>query len=257
MNYMLLFCNDGLQASEAEESLVGETISEYIAQTADMSIYGHPLRSPASAKTVRVRNGETLVSDGPFVETKEHIAGFELLECDGRERAVEAAAAHPLAWFYKVEVRPLDAPLGCAPKIRERLEQGPPTGRQRFMLLVCGHEVITDAERETVEREVGRWIERTDAVGARVLGAPLAGPEHASTVRVRGPHTLVSDGPFVESDEFVAGFEVIECADLDGAIAVAAAHPMSWFHTIEVRPFTPAMCGEPPQEAGAERTAIA
>jgi hypothetical protein len=127
MNYMLLVCNDGVEASEPEETLVAETIGEHIAQIADIELYGHPLQPPASARTVRVRNGETLVSDGPFVETKEHIAGFSLLECDSRERAIEAAASHPLAWFNMVEVRGLHEDTTWSPEVLERLQQGPVT----------------------------------------------------------------------------------------------------------------------------------
>ena len=51
----------------------------------------------------------------------------------------------------------------------------------------------------------------------------------------------MSDGPFAETKEFVAGFDVLECADLDEAIEVAAMHPVSWFHTIEIRPFWPGL----------------
>ena len=62
-------------------------------------------------------------------------------------------------------------------------------------------------------------------------------PETAATVRVRDGETLVTDGPFAETKEFVAGFDVLECADLDEAIEVAAKHPSSWFQAIEIRPF--------------------
>jgi len=47
----------------------------------------------------------------------------------------------------------------------------------------------------------------------------------------------VTDGPFAETKEFIAGFDVLECADLDEAIEVAAKHPSSWFQKIEIRPF--------------------
>jgi hypothetical protein len=113
------------------------------------------------------------------------------------------------------------------------------------MLLIRSDGIPTEAKRATMQRELPQWVERMTARGTLVAGSPLAGPGSAVTVRVRGPHTLVSDGPFVETKEFVAGFDVIDCADLDEAVAVAPAHPVSWFHTIEVRPFTPAMCGEP------------
>jgi hypothetical protein len=70
-------------------------------------------------------------------------------------------------------------------------------------------------------------------VQGSVLGAATA----ATTVRVRGGELLVSDGPFAETKEVIVGFDILECADLDEAIAVAAAHPMAFGGRIELRPY--------------------
>ena len=56
---------------------------------------GQPAAAAADATTVRVRDGEVLVTDGPFAETKEQIAGFDLLECDDLDEAIEVAVQHP------------------------------------------------------------------------------------------------------------------------------------------------------------------
>jgi hypothetical protein len=58
-----------------------------------------------NATTVRVRDGQTLITDGPFIETKEFLAGIDLLNCDTFEEAVGWAAKHPIARFHKIEVR--------------------------------------------------------------------------------------------------------------------------------------------------------
>ena len=68
---------------------------------------GDQLAPPRRARTVRVRDGRKLVTDGPFVETKEAVGGFDILECDSLDEAVEIAAAHPLAQMGTIEVRPL------------------------------------------------------------------------------------------------------------------------------------------------------
>jgi hypothetical protein len=68
---------------------------------------GDQLAPPRRARTVRVRDGKTIVTDGPFVETKEAVGGFDLLECDSLEQALEIAAAHPVAQMGAIEVRPL------------------------------------------------------------------------------------------------------------------------------------------------------
>ena len=66
---------------------------------------GDRLRPASEAKTVLVRDGEVLISDGPFAETKEVICGYDVLECANLEEAVKVAAAHPVAAFGKIEVR--------------------------------------------------------------------------------------------------------------------------------------------------------
>jgi uncharacterized protein (TIGR02246 family) len=69
-------------------------------------LHGHRLALPSDAVTVRVRGGEVLRTDGPFAETKEYVAGFDILECDSLEEAIEAAAGHPVATIGAMEVRP-------------------------------------------------------------------------------------------------------------------------------------------------------
>jgi hypothetical protein len=68
---------------------------------------GKELEEPATAKTVRVRDGETLVTDGPFAETKEQVGGFFLLECDDLDQAIAIAAKIPVAERASVELRPV------------------------------------------------------------------------------------------------------------------------------------------------------
>ena len=76
-----------------------------------------------------------------------------------------------------------------------------------------------------------------DGRGVRIEGNRLALTTDATTVRVREGDVLVSDGPVAETKEQIGGYDVIECADLDEAIEVAAKHPVAKFGTIEVRPF--------------------
>jgi hypothetical protein len=68
-------------------------------------LQGEPLRPVSGAATVRIRGGEVLVSDGPFAETKEQIAGFDLIECVGMTEAAEVASRHPTARIGTFELR--------------------------------------------------------------------------------------------------------------------------------------------------------
>ena len=92
MQYLLLICGDESAAAHAEEGCGGWT-QEMTGRGLLRTTGG--LRPPAEARTVRVRRRQLLLSDGPFAETKEQIAGFDLLECAGRDAAIEVAARHP------------------------------------------------------------------------------------------------------------------------------------------------------------------
>jgi hypothetical protein len=65
------------------------------------------LAHPSNARTVRVRNGVPAVTDGPFAEGKEHLAGYYLLECESIERATAIVEGDPSARHFAVEVRPI------------------------------------------------------------------------------------------------------------------------------------------------------
>ena len=68
---------------------------------------GDRLRPVTDATTVRVRDDEVLISDGPFAETKEQICGYDLLDCENLDEAIEVAARHPMAKYGLIEVRPV------------------------------------------------------------------------------------------------------------------------------------------------------
>ena len=68
---------------------------------------GNELQPVSAATTVRVRNGETMVTDGPFAETKETLGGYYLLDCDSLDDAVDLAAKIPGAQYGSIEVRPV------------------------------------------------------------------------------------------------------------------------------------------------------
>jgi hypothetical protein len=82
----------------------------------------------------------------------------------------------------------------------------------------------------------GAYSQELVAAGALVSGDPLHGNETATTVRVRDGETLTSDGPFAETKEHLAGYYIVDVADLDAAIAWAARIPSALHSAIEVRP---------------------
>jgi hypothetical protein len=71
--------------------------------------------------------------------------------------------------------------------------------------------------------------------GAYLSGVRLQSTDDATTVKVRGGELLVTDGPFTESKEWIAGFAMLECADLDEAIEIASRNPMAFHGRLELR----------------------
>ena len=103
----------------------------------------------------------------------------------------------------------------------------------RYVMLVCVDESV---EVEPADALPTAWVAEMDERGVRRFGARLRPVSDATTVRVRGGAVLSSDGPFAETKEQIGGFDLIECANLDEAIEVAAKHPGAKFGTIELRP---------------------
>ena len=100
--------------------------------------------------------------------------------------------------------------------------------------------IATDSEPDPAGEQsdtIEAWLEEGERRGIRQMGERLRPPEDATTIRVRNGELLVTDGPFAESKEWVAGFDIIECADLDEAIDYASRHPMAHNGRIEIRPF--------------------
>ncbi len=109
----------------------------------------------------------------------------------------------------------------------------------RYLLLICVDEglQLSPEESAAMPAATDAWVAEMDGRGVRLQGEALRPVSEAATVRMRGGEVLVSDGPFAETKEQIAGFDIIECADLDEAIEVASKHPVARIGTIEIRPF--------------------
>jgi len=109
----------------------------------------------------------------------------------------------------------------------------------KYMMLICADESVVPsaAEQAEVPAATEAWVNEMDANGVHLMGNQLQPVQDATTVRVRDGEVLVADGPFAETKEQIAGFDVIDCSDLDQAIEVAARHPVARYGSIEVRPF--------------------
>jgi hypothetical protein len=112
MEYMLLIydseSDNKNRSDEAHKQIFGEymTFTKDLQQSGKMKS-GAPLEPSSAATTVRVRNGKTAVTDGPFAETKEQLGGYYLVEAKDLDEAISIAAKIPSSKFGSIEVRPV------------------------------------------------------------------------------------------------------------------------------------------------------
>jgi hypothetical protein len=112
MQYMLLIYNDPQTWESMPEAQRGEIYNAYGTLTAELQgsgkmVAGDALQATDTATSVRVRDGETLTTDGPFAETKEVLGGYYLIDVDTLDEALEWGAKIPGAQYGTIEVRPV------------------------------------------------------------------------------------------------------------------------------------------------------
>lgn len=110
MRYLLMIYN--CDRPEPEDARFGEALARVNAFADECRrrgalVAGDPLHAETTATTVSVRNGRAIVTDGPFVETHEHLGGYYVLDCRDLDEALELAALCPMAEQGSIEVRPI------------------------------------------------------------------------------------------------------------------------------------------------------
>jgi len=110
MEYLLLIYEDEKRWAGMDKAAINKEVGEYQAfgkSHAAAIKGGNALQPTPTAATVRVRNAKSLVTDGPFAETKEQLGGFYLIDARDRDEAVAIASKIPGARFGCIEVRPI------------------------------------------------------------------------------------------------------------------------------------------------------
>ena len=185
-----------------------------------------PLQSITTAASVRVRDGRTLVTDGPFAETTEQLGGYCVLDLADLDEAIAVAGRLPPAAKGTVEIRPLVSLDGLPPECPLPTATGGGS-RTPFLLLCYDDEAAWEAAA----------LARRFADEGRYLSAsPLHPAATATSVRVRGGRRVITDGPFSETHAALGGYSLILAEDRDTAIDLAAQHPGARVGIVEVRP---------------------
>ena len=110
MQYLLLINGDRehwQRLSADEQDAMMREFAKLTDDLREVGAYVRGNRLEPAASTVRVRDGETIVTDGPYTETKEQLGGYYLIDVDTIDEALECAAKIPVARYGSVEVRPV------------------------------------------------------------------------------------------------------------------------------------------------------
>ena len=110
MKYLCTIYGDESQFADATPEQMNEMLAAYGAfgeEAGDVILGGKGLQPTSTATTVRVRDGERMLTDGPFAETKEQLGGFYLINARDLNEAIQVASRIPGARFGSIEVRPI------------------------------------------------------------------------------------------------------------------------------------------------------
>lgn len=245
MKYMLMIygAEEGWTDDERERCMLDSmAICEELAVDGKW-LDSSPLHSVATATSVRVRDGKSEVTDGPFAETTEQLGGYYIIDVPTRDEAVAIASRLPPAKKGTVEIRPLLPVPIPMPSLSEDLTslrtKETNAGKDYIVLLYAAEGAWPPEEHAAALEESIRLCHELHEQGSYRAAAPLQSPTTATCVRLRGGVQEIVDGPFPETKEQLGGYFLIHVADLDQAISVAAKIPGARRGTAEIRPLFP------------------
>lgn len=232
MNFLFLIHASEARFAKLTEAERGAHFGAYGAYTKELMATGKAspgaaLLPSTAATTVRVREGRTLLTDGPFAETKEQLAGFYGFTTDSVEEALHWASRIPDAAHGTIEVRTLPdrTPPGALPPIAAR----PADAKQEYLLLIVEDDEAWTSLAEADQRAMfARYFGVTKGLreaGLYLGGSGLTPAKTGKNVRVRDGKMLVSDGPFAETKEQLGGYYRMVARDLDQAVSYAKQLP--------------------------------
>ncbi len=241
MKYMLLVygAENSWTDDERKECMVESMgICEELAKQGKY-ITASPLQYVATAATVRVRQGNRMITDGPFAETTEQLGGYYILDVENLDEAINIACRIPPAKKGTVEIRPI-YPVDGLPKDQFTRASADDGTNTKFMFLCYDDEEAwrkagSESHRKALQEAVA-LTHRLDATGKYVTASPLHPVATATSIRVRNGQRIITDGPFAETREVLGGYYVIFAKDQEEALQIAAQHPGVFVGAVEVRP---------------------
>jgi hypothetical protein len=194
------------------------------------------LRPSKHAVRLKLWPGGESITDGPFTETKELIAGFTVFEADSKEQAIELVKRWPMSdadatGEAVLELRQTGCPGGCAQVLPAD------GGADRHYLILLRSDEGTEADRIPPQHmldTLNAFNAEQAAAGRLLAGDGLMSSSLGARVRLAGGKASVIDGPFAEAKELIAGFWMIRAGSMADAIAWARTLPYPTGPEVEV-----------------------
>lgn len=210
----------GRLSSDEWKALVGQCLAygEHVRSTGHF-VGGNALLPVGTAKTVRARG--VTVTDGPFAETKEQLAGYYLFEARDLNDVIRVSSGIPPARLGSIEIRPVDGTPAALP------DPSPVAARPRFLCLLHG-----------IDRghPLDGLVATLPETVAALAGLRMAPPDAATTLRVRDARVELTDGPAATPTPPLTAVIAVEADSIEPVLAWAATIPVGEDGGIEVRP---------------------
>jgi hypothetical protein len=194
---------------EAVQKLIGDAVKQKV------FVSGEGLKPSSQRVHIAYKNGKRTITDGPFADAKELVAGFALMRVRSKEEAIAwcdrfATLIGDVELFMGPVVEPWD--IGMTPK-----PENPPL---RFLSM---HQMAAGSKNEAppdpqVIAKMGALIDEMTKAGVLEATGGFAGTEKGARIRYEGGKRRVMDGPFAESKELVAGYAIVDLPSKAAAI---------------------------------------
>jgi hypothetical protein len=188
-------------------------------------------------KVVTVRDGQTLVTDGPFAETKEYIAGLDIFECADFDEAIELEGKSPVARFLPFEIRQLPDEFRLGSALAAFGDYDDSQGLPFLLATWVDGGDTPESDGHELKQQYDAWQRDLDERAVFIFGGAIAGPATAVTLRAVDGAVRATAGSFITGDAYVSGVDVVRAGDWDEALSLAAGHPFAQVHAIEARSF--------------------
>ncbi len=224
MEFLLLF-NERKGTPPPDEAGLS-AMKKYVGELRSQGVFrrGGPLAPASAAVGIRVRDGKAFVTDGPFAETKELIAGFWIIEVADRAEAIEIARRCPHARRGPIELHVLrgrytftDSEIGTPFLLAFRMEPG-----------------LSDPDGTKLQ-EMLRFQQTLEPQGTAIETAPLGDDPPAARIEAKAGKMFVTDGPFAETKDMVGGYSLVRVKGRAAAIELAKRYPHARWGPVEVR----------------------